>query len=74
MKRPRKTAPTPATLLDAPPAAAATARTIGTAIARPIHPGSCVWMGGGDEAGDCTACGKKHGIPGCGDPKANGGA
>lgn len=32
------------------------------------YSGSCVWMGGADDNGDCTACGKRHGVPGCGDP------
>lgn len=32
---------------------------------RPIHPGSCVWLGGEREDGSCDACGQPAGVGGC---------
>lgn len=39
---------------------------------RPLHPGSCMWMGGSNEDGSCSACGQRPGVVGCSDPFAIG--
>lgn len=73
MKRPRtKARPAERLPMDdlardlARQAAQSVTRPGATSPGRPLHPGSCKWMGGADAAGDCSRCGRKHGEPGCG--------